>query len=250
MKQLLLLMLLSFSVLSCKEQGQSRDKNIIIEDTQQIIYTDTKAYIHTAYTHLTDSLDRESGFLGWKNIRDYFQLDEVSMQSKVEKIWFHFYDPKVVKKITKSNLEDALIAKGARKHRVRIHKIDTKPIIHIYAHKIVVSGVFMIIEEIVEYVMAYGIAVFFIFIIISAYVFYQFTLGGWIRWSKKRHAKVDSMTQNIWTWSRRVFGIVFFIGMLYMGDTANTQTEKYITNKILKQVETQVAYHLKGDINE
>ncbi|QZT38268.1 hypothetical protein K5X82_05035 [Halosquirtibacter xylanolyticus] len=243
MKRYLMILLFASLILGCNEPQNKRER--VFGDTETLIMADAGDYIDKAYTQLNDSLERNAGFLGWRNIRDYYEMGDKKMQRRVKRIWFHFYKPRVVTRIIKHNLEDAFVSVGKDKLRVKVKKIDSQPVMDIYSHKIAISGIFLILEEIAEFILKLGIASLMVPLIVFLYVTFQFKYGGWKRWSNKRRKRVDEFSTKVWKWSKRVAGVSFIVGMLFCDNWAHMHMKAEIKREMMGQIHKQIDLNIK-----
>ncbi|MDC1107371.1 hypothetical protein OAT16_11725 [Prolixibacteraceae bacterium] len=243
MKRFLTILLLLFLVVGCETKESEKER--IFNDTETLIMSDAGDYIDKAYTQLNDSLERNGGFLGWRNIRDYYEMGDKKMQRRVKRIWFHYYKPRMVTKIIKHNLEDAFVSVGQDKVRIRVEKIDSQPVIDIYSHKIAISGIFLVLEEVVEFLVTLGVASLLVPLIVFLYVTYQFKYGGWKRWSNKRRKRVDAFSAKVWKWSKRVAAVSFIVAMFFCDDWAHLHMKAEIKREMMVEIHKQIDHNLE-----
>ncbi|MTI30102.1 hypothetical protein [Xanthovirga aplysinae] len=238
---------LSFSVLrvfAYQELKAESYSDIIIENTLESASTDVEIYIDQVYTHYKDTLDAQSGFFGLNNLKDYISFGEESMKEKSSRFWMAVYDSTTVKKMAYKHLEEAYIALDKDPAQIKLEITSGNDQIAIYAHKIALSLPILIVEEFFELLLSIFFGSSFLSIVVSVYVFYQFSFGPWINWSKKRREKVDNLGKKAQRWGIRLGFIIFLLISWYTGDLTEKGIKYKITNTLTKEISEQVKKNL------
>jgi hypothetical protein len=239
--------LLTFFLFSCSDEEQTIDnsKDTITQITINQTQNEVHEYLSITYNSFNDSVNKNSGFLGWRNVRDYFSLGKETMKEKSARVWYSIYDSIKVTNIVKNNLEDAYISLDKDLNQINVNYISAKEEIGLYSHKIGLSIIANIFEHLLEWLAEFIGSIIISFIVVLIYLFYQFGPGGWIRWSKKRHEKVDNLVITVLRWSGNLCIVIIIISMFYRGDLTENQLKEKIQTNILEQVESQIRNNLK-----
>jgi len=236
------------TVFSCSEEKKEETsyEDTVIESTIISSQNDVQEYLDITYKKFKDTIDAKSGFLGYKNIRDYLSLGKETMNEKTKRVWFSIYDSKKVTSIIESHLEEAYIAIDKKKlNQIEIKEITGEKQVELYAHKVSLSMLGLIIEEILEFFISLFAGMTFVAITVFLYVTYQFSIGGWIRWSTKRYEKVHNLIGSVTSWTSRIVFVIFIIVSFYNGDLTENQLKNKIEQDILNEVEMVIKDNLK-----
>ena len=238
---IILILLIS---IQCFSQGivykDALYKELVIKNTIQLSEKDIHNYLDTTYNAFNDSIDATSGLLGWKNIRDYFLFGEETMQEKSKRIWFAVYDSSRITEIVKSHLQDAYIALNKDTTSLLLSSISGQKQINIYAHRVGISLLSLIVEEAIEILLGATVVSIGLFL----YVFFQFNIGGWERWSKKRRKKVNKIRGKILKRTSGAFFLIVLFFTLIKGDPAENQLKKQVEKGILIEAKKQIVENL------
>jgi len=210
----------------------------------QLVENDIDNYLENSYKQFNDSINLNSGFLGWKNIRDNVGLGDESMKEKSERIWLSVYDSTQLTTIARTHLESACIALGHNPAEIELKTISGEKQIGIYAYKIGLSVIGLILEEFFQFLLNLFAGMTFVAFVVFVYISYMFSYGGWIRWSRKRRQKVDDFKQKIVTWTRRVVIVSFIALTWYNGDLTENQIKRKIKSEIINETTIQVKNNL------
>lgn len=229
---------------TCSAQKKQAYTDMVIESTMQLVENDIDNYLESSYNQFNDSINSNSGFLGWKNIRDNVGLGDESMKEKSERIWLSVYDSTQVTTIARSHLESACIALGHNPAEIELKTITGEKQIGIYAYKIGLSFIGLILEEFFEFLLNLFAGMTIVAFVVFVYISYMFSCGGWIRWSRKRRQKVADFKQKIATWTRRVVIVSFIALTWYNGDLTGNQIKRKIKSELINEVAIQVENNL------
>lgn len=239
--------LIPIFLFSCSDDEQTINEKkqaiteIAINQTQNQVHE----YLSITYNNFNDSISKNSGFLGWRNVRDYFSLGKETMKQKTTRVWYSVYDSIQVTNMVKNNLEDAYISLDKDPSKISVNYISGKNEIGLYSHKIGLSLIANIFEHLLEWLAKLIGSSIIAFLVVFSYVFYMFSYGGWIRWSKKRHEKVDNIGKIALKWGGYLGILIIIISMFFSGDLTENQLKNKIETNILEQVESQIINNLK-----
>ncbi|UZR97312.1 hypothetical protein [Chondrinema litorale] len=243
----LTLILVLFNSISCFCQAilyqDSVYKDNVKKNTIQLSSRDINSYLDLTYTAFNDSIEATSGFLGWRNVRDYLWLGEESMLEKSTRIWLAIYDSAQVNKIVQTHLEAAFIALEKEPSKIQIAGISGEKQVKIYAHRVGISFLSFLAEEALEFI----VGAILVSISLFLYISYQFKVGGWKRWSKQRRKRVSSLKAKILKRTSGAFFLGFLIFTFFKGDPAENQLKHTIENDIFKEAEKQIIDNLNNN---
>lgn len=227
------------------EQTTNESEQAITEITINQTENQVHEYLSITYNSFNDSINKNSGFLGWRNLRDYFSLGKETMKEKSTRVWFSVYDSIQVTNMVKNNLEDAYISLDKDPNKINVNYISGKNEIGLYSHKIGLSLIANIFEHLLEWLAELIGSIIIAYLVVFCYVFYMFTWGGWIRWSKQRHGKVNNIGEIALKWGGYLGIIIIIISMFFNGDLTENQLKDKIETNILEQVECQIIKNLQ-----
>lgn len=212
----------------------------IIENTILLSTQESMNYIETCYSIFSKEMDAQSGFLAWKDMRDYFNLGEESFKNRSYRTWNSIYASDSLKKIIYNNVKIAYISLGKNHNRIKINLDNTNKAIGIYPLKILLGiGVFMI-EELSEILLTTILSFILINIIVSSFVRYKFMFGIWKKWSKKRKNTVAKKIKRIKSFSAFISFLVFFLLPIVFSNIENTAIKEKIKNTFKTEVKIQI----------
>ena len=129
--------------------------------------------------------------------------------------------------------------------KINVNYITGKNEIGLYSHKIGLSLIANIFEHLLEWLAEFIGSIIIACLVVFCYVFYMFSWGGWIRWSKQRHEKVDNIGKVAIKWGGYLGIIIIIISMFFSGDLTENQLKDKIETNILEQVESQIRNNLQ-----
>lgn len=173
MKKILLLFFLILLFSCSKKEIQPLSEKITLNESIEVsrafLKNNLREYNEKCFTELIKTIDDKSGFLGWRNIRDYFGFGEEELGKKIIRDWENIYDNEHANDLYKINLNELLSGTRLNKNNYIFKIPKNNNIIQLYAHKIGLSAGLLIIELIIEsfllYWIVYGIAFFLAFTI-------------------------------------------------------------------------------------
>ena len=165
----------SISMGTCSAKKTQAYTNMVIESTMQLVENDVDNYLENSYKLFNDSINLNSGLLGWKNIRDNVGLGDESMKEKSERIWLTVYDSTQVTTIARSHLESACIALGHNPAEIELKTITGEKQIGIYAYKIGLSFIGLILEEFFEFLLNLFAGMTIVAFVVFVYISYMFS---------------------------------------------------------------------------
>lgn len=183
-----------------------------------------------------DSIDSKSGFLGWRNIRDYVGLGSEDFSERTLATWYKVYDNKSLEYKIQENLV------SEKSVEIEINKADEH--ISQYIHKISLSFTLLIIEGVFEFLLTLFFGQALVAVASSIFIWYQFTHNGWINWSKPRRNKLEEMvaiTSKIVPISIVLLTVLFGLISGNFSDTVLSEKIKSdIKNDISAQIEQKI----------
>lgn len=228
---------------------QAKKKHIsrhqIIENTSLIIEQETSNYIDQSYKAFSEEIDKESGFLSWKNYRDYCGLGNESLKNKSVRIWNTIYKSSIIEEIIYLNLEESYIFLGENPAKITINLKKTKDIINIYPQKILLGVGIFVIEEALELALSTILSFILISIIVNTFIKYKFKFGIWKRWSKKRRDKIEKKTKRLKFIAGTLSFIVFFFLTALFSMNENDAMKFEIKKKFLEEIRIQIDNNLQ-----
>jgi len=151
MKKFFIVLLLI--ICACNNIKENEFEKIELDELQTIAShfsrDEIKNYTNQSFQKLLDSIDNNSGFFGFKNIRDYANLGDEKMHEKVNRIWYGIYDIDSISKIANSNIHALKIEKQKLNNPLNV-TIKRNNIIEIYSHKVGLSFGLLLIEIIIS----------------------------------------------------------------------------------------------------
>ncbi|MBE7693698.1 hypothetical protein G1K75_12500 [Tenacibaculum finnmarkense] len=224
MKKIITILFSLFLLSSCSEDlpesNETATLNESIEVSKAFLKRDLISYNEKCFSELIEKIDKESGFLGWRNIRDYFGMGSQSYSEKITVVWNEIYDNNYVNNLYITNISELTSGTRLNYNDYIIQIPKDNQVIKLYSHKIGLSTGLLIIELIIEsfilYWLAYGIAFVISFIIAS-------TTGN------------DASQSGCFIFI--IVGIVTIIGMLIFYYTEDYSQEKLKEKLIEKNVE-------------
>ncbi len=239
--------LLTIFLSSCSDEEQTIDnsKETISQITINQTQNEVNEYLSITYDSFNDSINQNSGFLGWRNVRDYFSLGKETMKEKSTRVWYSVYDSIKVTNMVKKNLEEAYISLDKDPNQINVNYISGKEEIGLYSHKIGLSIIANIFEYLLEWLAELIGSIIIAYIVVFSYVFYMFTWGGWIRWSKQRHEKVNNTGALALKCGGYLGILLIVLSMFFSEDLTENQLKKKIETNILEQVENQIKNNLE-----
>lgn len=218
----------------------------IIQATVDHTSSEIENYMESSISELEVRLDKESGFLGWKDIRDLLGYDSTPMEKRVKKEWRKVYKPRITEKILKKNLEKMYILKGANPKEITVKKRQRyNEAVGQYAYRTVIGWFGEFILEFAEFITTLTFGSLTISILVFLYTFYQFSIGGWIRWSKRRKAKVDSIGEKIQVYSKWVIAAAFLIYSLLNENPSSIRLRAKVIDDIQQEIIEQIDINVK-----
>ena len=163
-----IIILVSIIVTSCSSDtpkiGIHRYLDENVEVASHFAKKDVYEYTKEKMIILKDSLDNSSGFLGWRNIRDYVHLGDETMKEKVNRIWKGIYKVKDISNLVNEHING--LASGTTLISKKFYvELEYNNYIGNYSHKIGLSFGIMILEFIIDAFVAYWMAFVIGFII-------------------------------------------------------------------------------------
>ncbi|MBS9766529.1 MAG: hypothetical protein KGV44_03180 [Flavobacteriaceae bacterium] len=220
------------------------EDNDKIEDIKINTRNQVKEYLETIYPKFQDSINKNSGFLGWRNVRDYLSLGKETMGERTSKVWYSVYDSIQVRNIVYENIEEGAILLDRDFDNIDVDYISAKEEVTLYSHKIGLSVIAFMFEEVIESLAKLLFGSVFAALGVFCFVFYKFSFGGWIRWSQKRRDKVSDIGNKIFRWGTIIIFISFFVVNWIIGDFTENQLKAKIENNILNKVDEQITKNL------
>lgn len=228
-KQFSLLIILILLLGSCSQSDKEiKPSNYNKAEIDKIV----NEHLENTIIVFQDSMDSKSGFLGWRNIRDYIGLGEENFRERTLRTWSNVYDNKDLER----KIEENLITK--KLIDIELSKADE----HIgqYIHKISLSVFVLVLEGLFELLLV----VFFDFVFVASAVYlfflYQFTYGGWKRISKKRNDRASSIADKVGKYCAYLAIVVTIIIGIFSGDYSNNALTKKIKSDIQNDISAQI----------
>lgn len=183
-----------------------------------------------------DSMDSKKGFLGWRNIRDYVGLGNENFRERTLATWDKVYDNEKLESIIEENL--------VTQNRVDLELDKGNKHIGQYIHKISLSFIVLVLEGLFEFLLSLFFGYTFAATVAFIFVFYQFSYGGWKRWSKPRRGRfwnIISITGKIASFTALIVTIIIgFYGGDYSNDALTKKIKTDIQNEISAQIEDKI----------
>lgn len=179
-----------------------------------------------------DSMNAKKGFLGWKNIRDYIGLGNKNFRERTILTWEKIYENEKLEKKIEENL--------VTKNRIDLKLGKSNEYIGQYIHKISLSFIVLILEGLFEFLLSLFFGYTFATIVAYTFIIYQFSYGGWKKWSiprRNRLSNIISISGKIASFAAII--IVLIIGF-YSGDYSNDKLSERIKTNIKNEISAQI----------
>lgn len=223
------------TVLSCSEQKEEVVTSNYNKEEIEIVIDN---YLDSKLNTFQDSMDSKKGFLGYKNIRDYFSLGRKDFEQRTISTWNSIYREDELEELINKDLES--------KNPVLINLESTDNHIEQYVHKVGISTLVLIGEGFFEWLLVLFLGFWIPALVIWIYVFYKFSFGIWIRMSKKR----DEMLDNLWLKIAKIIPPIVFVIFLIVGFATGDFSDNALKDKIKQDIKNDVITQIDNKINQ
>lgn len=228
-KNLFLLFFLLFLTVSC---SKSDEEVLTPKYNKTEIDKIVDEHLENTITVFQDSMDSKSGFLGWRNIRDYVGLGDESFRERTSETWAKVYHNKQLER----EIEQSLVTQKP----IDIELNNAEEHIGQYIHKISLSFVILIAEGFFDLLLDIFFGYTFAAVVVFIFVFYQFSYGGWKRMSKPRSERINNIGLKAGRWATYTALFVSIIIGIYSGDYSNDALAEKIKSDIKNDISMQI----------
>lgn len=231
-KRFYLLIFLIFLILSCSRKEEITQPKYNKAEIDQLI----DEHLENSIKVFQDSMDSQKGFLGMNNIIDLIGLGKESFKNRTITTWHKVYDNKLLENKIENNL--------MTQDRVDIELGKSDEHIAQYIHKISLSFIVLVLEGLFEFLLSLLFGYTFVAIVAWLFVLYQFSYGGWVRWSKNRKNRFENIISKTTKIASFTTVVVTIIIGIYNGD----YSEKRLIKKIKEDIKNEISIEIEKNI--